>query len=1315
MAKETTQPKKDIINCNDNKNTHFSKDTTTPFTSTSTNAIDNNNKDKIPLQNNTSSLTYNMLPRNNTLISSESSESSEDEEYVTPSKEPYENKYIKLTTIDALDFLSTADEINTTNSDAIISIIRKATNLTFIFCIVSSAFAAFISRLGSNLGFWFFYLSWTKFYSLCTLLWIHYLYKLNSESLSLMDTINVAKKVAMGISISQLMYQLLTNSVEIDKNPLIYASSAIGFPFFALFEEILIAYQKENSIKQALLKEERTNSQISVYKAIDRFGERKGLYLRTISNQLRQTTDLAIDTLKQLTPSHFLSKPHEQLSACSISFPTASINAIHNILKDINYISTHLGTLSLLLFSEQDNQGISHVKREFDIGEIIQQVGDVLAGDACNAKVELVIYHVEYGLNHLNVIGDEAAFKHSLLDLLKCIIDGANPGDCIELGLQIRLSNGLESHGSEKERKINPYDKVSCTIEIIHNAGNTGSKESKRNNIFPNANLTHKILSFLGAELRVGEGLEIIIELEAGSPLAPPNVPKVNEESLRRYPHLRITGEPSIEELIKTSQSMKEQRVALHATSKSYFAKHITSCLTTWSTDISHVPIGGEEEFETPRSETPSPLETDTDTVLGDSDVASEEQKNSDLPPTFIIIDDDIDTLKQQLNHIRKVPFQLNAMTNLAKRQVQPPNSSSRTTAIIHFTSLANYKSVKDVLQYIISPATSPFNLPQVLVIPKPAGPRRFLTALHTTINRIVVDPVFMPIATSPMSPGQQLSGFINGTEANPMENVISDTKITESPGNYFPSDAASMCQNDTSSPNTNITNSPLSPRPIGSGSLLVIPPKSISNPQKNVIKIVGSTSPGRNGPFQSTGPLSPTPIGVRGTGTPSNAGSPAANSNCNPIQPVSSPPPPSPSLQNQSSAQSPRRPKKPKKKTNTDTVIPPVNVLIVEDNPINQAILSTFMKKKKIKYECASNGQEAVDKWQKGGFHLVLMDIQLPVMDGIEATKKIRGLEKSQKIGVFPSTPPSASSTPVSTPMKQTPPSTPDLGLIPVIIVALTASSLPSDRTNALAAGCNDFLTKPVSLVWLERKIQEWGCMQALIDFDGWKRWKRDGEEALREKRIESTTIVGPGGNKFNILNSGGSSVKLSKSLKPKQKQNSQVKNNLASENNDSDNKTKSTITTTTSRSKLVIEESSSNSLDSTKDNKINTLPSTTSPPPSGDINNSPAGMVTSPPPIVVKPSTPQYNRESNKTSNISPISTNNMKNNLISNNSLTITTNTSTPSMTNTTNETSSQPSTPLSTSDPQKIGRKRGNTVSSINGVNLSVGDQNGNSLM
>ncbi|RIA97246.1 hypothetical protein C1645_801922 [Glomus cerebriforme] len=1356
MAKET-QSKKDTIHCNGN-NIQLSQDTGIPLTppistnakatkvlktenSTESNEIKNINKDKNSLQDDASSL----ISRNNNISQNESSESSEDEEYETPSKEPYEDKYIKLTTIDALDFLTDTDKPDAIFSDGVLSVIRKTTYLVLVFYLLFSVLAVLFSR-----SLEFFDLS--KFYALCSLIWVYYLYRLNSSSLSLKETINAAKKIASGIAVIQSIYLFIriANNVEADlvgRNPLLpLLFSVMNIIFLVFLDEFFSAYQKENCIKQALLKEERDNSQQSVYKAIDRFSERKGVYLRTISAQLRQTTDMAMDTLRQLSPPHFLSKPREQLSACSISFPTASINAIHNVLKDINYISTHLGTLSLLLFSEQNNQETSQIKREFDIGEIIQHVGDVLAGDACNAKVELVIYHVEYGLNHLNVIGDEAAFRHSLLDLLKCIIDGASPGDCVELGLQIRSSGESESHGSlsEKERTINPGDKVTCTIEITHNAGVIGPKESKRNNIFPNANLTHKILSFLGAKLKVGDGLEITIDLEAGSPIAPPNAPNIID---RRYPHSRITGEPSIEELIKTSQNMRGQRVALHATSKSYFAKHITSCLTTWGTDISHVPIGGEDEFETPCSETTSPLEPETNPLL---DVASEKHKNHDeqslnanLPPTFIIIDDDIDTLKQQLTQLRKAPFQLNAMTARPKRQGQAPNLSSQTIAVIHFTSLANYKSVKDAVQYIISPATGSFSLPQVLVIPKPAGPRRFLTALHTTINRIVVDPVYMPIATSPMSPGQQLSNGMgnNGMDpnTNPLDSVGS-AKVTESPGNYFSNMYHSSAQVGSTRQNTN-NSSPLSPRSGPGGGLLVIPKNNLSSRnsdgQGKMIKSVGSNSPGRNGtPFQNNGPLSPVEAG-KGARTQTNGSSSAAigtSSSCNPIQSVSSPPPPSPSMQNQPPAQQPRVSNKhstktrSKNKTNADTVIPPVNVLIVEDNPINQAILSTFMKKKKIKYECASNGQEAVDKWQKGGFHLVLMDIQLPVMDGIEATKKIRSLEKSQKIGAFPSTPSSStptsasssvSSTPISTPMIQTPPSTPDLGLIPVIIVALTASSLSSDRTNALAAGCNDFLTKPVSLVWLERKIQEWGCMQALIDFDGWRRWKRDGEEAKKEKRESITNTVCPAGNKSKASELGESKIKLSKHLKHE-----------TSENNNNDNMTKSSIKTTISRS---------TSLTNSFDNEVNTstnqkdtlqrpLSSTISSPKSESIKVSPVGVVSStqsPPPIVIKPSTPQSNRESvtepntesNKTNNISPkicpiSAANNMKNNLISNNSLTITTNS--PISSTVTNESTSQPSTPLSVSAPQKVVRKRGNTVSSITGVNMNVDDKNGNSL-
>lgn len=122
----------------------------------------------------------------------------------------------------------------------------------------------------------------------------------------------------------------------------------------------------------------------------------------------------------------------------------------------------------------------------------------------------------------------------------------------------------------------------------------------------------------------------------------------------------------------------------------------------------------------------------------------------------------------------------------------------------------------------------------------------------------------------------------------------------------------------------------------------------------------------------------------------------------------------------------------------------------------------------------------------EKGGFHLVLMDIQLPVKSGIEATKEIRHLEKLNKIGVFDDTELSRLALNELQPDDKLDTNT---FRSPVIIVALTASSNSSvDRKNALTAGCNDYLTKPVNLVWLQNKITEWGCMQALIDFEGWK-----------------------------------------------------------------------------------------------------------------------------------------------------------------------------------------------------------------------------------
>jgi CheY-like chemotaxis protein len=106
-----------------------------------------------------------------------------------------------------------------------------------------------------------------------------------------------------------------------------------------------------------------------------------------------------------------------------------------------------------------------------------------------------------------------------------------------------------------------------------------------------------------------------------------------------------------------------------------------------------------------------------------------------------------------------------------------------------------------------------------------------------------------------------------------------------------------------------------------------------------------------------------------------------------------------------------------------------------------------------------------------------------MPVMDGISATKEIRRLEKLNASQGYPGTPQtegqrtpsdnSSDSRVSSSPFRSS-----------VIIVALTASSLQSDRVAALAAGCNDFLTKPVSLEWLNNKIIEWGSIKALQMF---------------------------------------------------------------------------------------------------------------------------------------------------------------------------------------------------------------------------------------
>ncbi|SDQ63778.1 Signal transduction histidine kinase [Chryseobacterium soldanellicola] len=119
------------------------------------------------------------------------------------------------------------------------------------------------------------------------------------------------------------------------------------------------------------------------------------------------------------------------------------------------------------------------------------------------------------------------------------------------------------------------------------------------------------------------------------------------------------------------------------------------------------------------------------------------------------------------------------------------------------------------------------------------------------------------------------------------------------------------------------------------------------------------------------------------------------------------------------------------------------IKILIAEDNAINLLLTETYLKDiipQALIIE-AKDGTEAVEKYEKESPDLILMDIQMPHLNGIEATKKIRSLEKN----------------------------------IEIPIIALTAGSLPGEKEKCLQAGMSDFLTKPLLKQTLSDMIQKW------------------------------------------------------------------------------------------------------------------------------------------------------------------------------------------------------------------------------------------------
>ena len=115
------------------------------------------------------------------------------------------------------------------------------------------------------------------------------------------------------------------------------------------------------------------------------------------------------------------------------------------------------------------------------------------------------------------------------------------------------------------------------------------------------------------------------------------------------------------------------------------------------------------------------------------------------------------------------------------------------------------------------------------------------------------------------------------------------------------------------------------------------------------------------------------------------------------------------------------------------------LNILLAEDNPVNQRVAMTMMSKMGHHVTLATNGLEAVERWRNSHFDLILMDVQLPEMNGLEATRQIRSQEAP---GVH------------------------------IPIVAMTASAMSEERERCLAVGMDDFISKPVSYKVLEQML---------------------------------------------------------------------------------------------------------------------------------------------------------------------------------------------------------------------------------------------------
>jgi CheY-like chemotaxis protein len=119
--------------------------------------------------------------------------------------------------------------------------------------------------------------------------------------------------------------------------------------------------------------------------------------------------------------------------------------------------------------------------------------------------------------------------------------------------------------------------------------------------------------------------------------------------------------------------------------------------------------------------------------------------------------------------------------------------------------------------------------------------------------------------------------------------------------------------------------------------------------------------------------------------------------------------------------------------------------LLLVEDNPINQMIATNFLERLNIKHDIANNGQEALEYLASKSYDLVLLDLEMPIMDGYTTITNIREKEKNSNTAER------------------------------LTIIAMSANALSDEKQRAFDLGVNDYITKPVNFILLRDMLEKW------------------------------------------------------------------------------------------------------------------------------------------------------------------------------------------------------------------------------------------------